>query len=92
MEFTLISHLVSYVRQLGCLNDQGGYASVNTTITGNTATANFPIAFRKVLTAVGTLSESVGTASGVNSDDGISWTKTSIRFRFYSHYFIAFGI
>ena len=24
MEFTLISHLVSYVRQLGCLNDQGG--------------------------------------------------------------------
>lgn len=73
-------------------NIQGGIVSVATTLTGLSGKANFPIAFRKVLTAVGTLSGSVGTASGSNYDDGISWTNTSISFRYYSHYYIAMGI
>ena len=52
----------------------------------------FPIAFKKVLTAVGTLHASVGRASGANFDDEISWTNTSVSFAYYSHYYIAFGL
>ena len=76
----------------GGLIIQGGVVSVATTHEGLKGTARFPIAFKKVLTAVGTLHASVGRASGSNFDDGISWTNTSVSFAYYSHYYIAFGL
>ena len=76
----------------GGLIIQGGVVSVATTHEGLKGTVRFPIAFKKVLTAVGTLNASVGRASGSNFDDGISWTNTSVSFAYYSHYYIAFGL
>ncbi len=56
------------------------------------ASANFPISFKSVLSAVGTLDNSVPNYSAQNFDDEISLTKTSITFKYYPHYYIAIGV
>ena len=91
-EYIRTNRLDNYARRLNYLNDQGGVVSVATTHEGLKGTARFPIAFKKVLTAVGTLHASVGRASGSNFDDGISWTNTSVSFAYYSYYYISFGL
>ena len=92
MEFTLISHLVSYVRQLGCLNDQGGKASQRSDGDSNQGLATFPIRFNKVLTVLGTLHTDGSSDSKHNLDDTVRFTTSKVTFDHFSHYYIAFGI
>lgn len=52
----------------------------------------FPIAFSMPFTALGTVDISAGNSSYNNYDDEFTLTKTSIKFRFFPHHFVAFGI
>ena len=56
------------------------------------ASANFPISFKRVLTAVGTLDNYTPEYSGHNFDDEITLTNTRITFKYYQHYYIAIGV
>ena len=71
---------------------QGGKAKSDTSEEAKVGIATFPIAFKKVLTAVGTLDNSMPMRSAQNYDDEISVTTTRITFRYYSHYYIAVGL
>ena len=62
---------------------QGGIAS------GEQA---FPIAFSMPFTALGTVDISAWNSSYNNYDDEFTLTKTSIKFRYFPHHFVAFGI
>lgn len=53
---------------------------------------SFSIAFSVVLTAAGSIDISAGDSSYNNFDDEIILTKTSIKFRYFRHHFVAFGI
>ena len=91
MAFIRISHSVSYVRQFDFLNDQGGKATISRR-EALPASANFPISFKRVLTAVGTLDNYTPEYSGHNFDDEITLTNTRITFKYYQHYYIAIGV
>ena len=52
----------------------------------------FPIAFSMPFTALGTVDISAGDSSYNNYDDEFTLTKTSIKFRYFPHHFVAFGI
>ena len=75
----------------GGLIIQGGKATTSSK-EALPASANFPISFKRVLSAVGTLDNSVPNYSAQNFDDEISLTKTSITFKYYPHYYIAIGV
>lgn len=92
MEYIRINHSVNYVRLSDYLNDQGGKANATKTEEATKGIATFPIAFKKILTAVGTLDTSRPMHSAQNYDDEISVTTTGITFRYHSHYYIAIGL
>ena len=52
----------------------------------------FPIAFSMPFTALGTVDISAWNSSYNNYDDEFTLTKTSIKFRYFPHHFVAFGI
>ena len=52
----------------------------------------FPIAFSMPFTALGTVDISAWNSSYNNYDDEFTLTRTSIKFRFFPHHFVAFGI
>ena len=53
---------------------------------------SFPIAFSMPFTALGTVDISAWNSSYNNYDNEFTLTKTSIKFRFFPHHFVAFGI
>ena len=53
---------------------------------------SFPIAFSMPFTALGTVDISAGESSYNNFDNEFTLTKTSIKFRYFVHHFVAFGI
>ena len=67
----------------GLVTRQGGIASEEQA---------FPIAFSMPFTALGTVDISAWNSSYNNYDDEFTLTKTSIKFRFFPHHFVAFGI
>lgn len=72
-------------------NHQGGKATISRR-EALPASANFPISFKRVLTAVGTLDNYTPEYSGHNFDDEITLTNTKITFKYYQHYYIAIGV
>lgn len=56
------------------------------------ATATFPIKFKKVLTVLGTLNTLPLRLSGANYDDNISYDATSVSFLYNKHNYIAIGV
>ena len=83
---------ICFGEAFGGLIIQGGKAKSDTSEEAKVGIATFPIAFKKVLTAVGTLDNSMPMRSAQNYDDEISVTTTRITFRYYSHYYIAVGL
>ena len=67
----------------GSVTRQGGIANEE---------HSFPIAFSMPFTALGTVDISTWNSSYNNYDDEFTLTKTSIKFRFFPHHFVAFGI
>ena len=67
----------------GSVTRQGGIASEEQA---------FPIAFSMPFTALGTVDISAWNSSYNNYDDEFTLTKTSIKFRYFPHHFVAFGI
>lgn len=74
--------------------DQGGKTSTsyyNSTTTSKSS-SSFPLAFKRVLTAIGTIDANVGEKSQANIDDGVSWTLTKVMFEHFTHYYVAIGV
>ena len=94
MEFTLTNLWGNCARLYAYLNNQGGKAEPKgrDKQSHESCSAKFPIAFKRILTAVGTLDSAVTPYSTHNNDDGISFTNTNVNFVYFSHYYIAIGI
>ena len=82
---------ICFGEAFGGLIIQGGKATISRR-EALPASANFPISFKRVLTAVGTLDNYTPEYSGHNFDDEITLTNTKITFKYYQHYYIAIGV
>lgn len=76
----------------GGLIIQGGKTSTSYYNATSKSSASFPLAFKRVLTVLGTIDATVGEQSQANIDDGVSWTLTKVMFEHFPHYYVAIGI
>ncbi len=79
---------ICFGKLFGGLIIQGGKAVGGSGVAGK---AVFPILFNQAFTVVGTLFDS-GTGSQYNYDDAVTYTNTEVKFRYFTHKYIAFGI
>ena len=80
-----------YVKFANGFTIQWGNTS-NSPTTEYTSKATLPIVFLTPFMAVGSIFDSVGTASELNYDDAIKLTSTEIAFRHFGHSYIAIGL
>ena len=80
-----------YVKFANRFTIQWGNTS-NSPTTEYASKATLPIVFLTPFMAVGSIFDSVGTASELNYDDAIKLTSTEIAFRHFGHSYIAIGL
>ena len=83
---------ICFGEAFGGLILQGGKTSTSYYNATSKSSASFPVAFKRVLTVLGTIDATVGEQSQANIDDGVSWTLTKVMFEHFPHYYVAIGI